>query len=428
MPTNSNPRQHSNTYAWLVFILSAGFLFYKYILQVSPAVMTDDFMRAFDLTGTGLGVLVGFYFYTYMIMQVPSGIILDKYGSHKPTTLAILICAVGAALLAYTNQYALACIARLLMGLGAAFATTSYMKLASHWFAPRLFPLLSGLFGTACMLGAGTAEAPMAYLVHAVGWRDTLLVASLAGVVLMIVFYWAASPSHHAGREKHQHSDSFQWSLIGSILKQRSNLPLILYGGLAFTPATVFGGLWGVPFLQAAYHVDKSTAATSISLIFFGFAIGGLIVGFIGKSSRQLVPIMTIGTTLATLFLCAVIYVPHMPYWGINACLSLYGIFSAGFLMSYTVAKNINISTIVGTVIGVFNMGDPLCGAIADPLIGKVLDLNWHGKITDGVRIFDLSAYHAALSLVVVYLLLAVFCCFFIRENHTSFASHSPNR
>lgn len=428
MPTNNNAHQRHNIYAWLVFLLSAGFLFYKYILQVSPAVMTDDFMRAFDLSGTGLGILVGFYFYTYMIMQIPSGIILDKFGPHKPTTFAIFICAVGAALLAYTNHYTLACTARLLMGFGAAFATTSYMKLASQWFAPRFFPLLSGLFGTACMLGAGTAEAPMAQLVHGVGWRNTLLVVCLAGIVLLIVFYWVANPIHDEDPDKFRHNTPFQWSLVKSILKQRSNLPLILYGGLAFTPATVFGGLWGVPFLQTAYHVNKTTAASSISLIFFGFALGGIIVGFIGKSSRQLVPIMTIGTTLATLFLCAVIYLPGMPYWGINVCLSLYGVFSAGFLMSYTVAKNINISTIVGTVIGVFNMGDPLCGAIADPLVGKVLDLNWHGDMINGARVFDIHAYHVALSLVIVYLLLAIFCSFFIRENQTSFASHPANR
>lgn len=81
-----------NIYAWLVFFLSACFLFYKYILQISPAVMTTDLMKAYSLTGTSLGFLVGFYFYTYMIMQIPSGILLDKFGARVFTSIAILSC------------------------------------------------------------------------------------------------------------------------------------------------------------------------------------------------------------------------------------------------------------------------------------------------------------------------------------------------
>lgn len=65
-----------SAYAWLVFFLSACFLFYKYILQVSPSVMSAELMRDYSLTGTALGFLVGFYFYTYLIMQIPSGILL----------------------------------------------------------------------------------------------------------------------------------------------------------------------------------------------------------------------------------------------------------------------------------------------------------------------------------------------------------------
>ena len=413
---NKSATKSTSIFAWLVFIFSAAFLFYKYILQVSPSVMTDDFMRAFDLSGTGLGILVGFYFYTYMVMQIPSGILLDRFGAHKPTALAIFVCACGALLLAKTHNVQTACLARLLMGFGAAFGTTSYMKLASQWFAPRFFPLLSGLFGTACMLGAATAEAPMAIMVNSVGWRSTLLITALIGFALMACFYWVAHPRHQSGAQSNHQDSKFQWHYLRDMLKRRSNLSLILYGGLAFTPATVFGGLWGVPFLMSAYSVDKATAANSVSLVFFGFALGGFLAGLIGKSCQRLKPMMIIGTTVATVLLTVVIYVPHLPYSWASCCLFLYGLFSAGYLMAYPVAKNINAQAIVGTVIGVFNMGDPLCGAIADPLVGKILDMHWHGKMVHDARVFDVSAFHAAFSVIITYLILAVLCCFFIKE------------
>lgn len=416
MSSNQSNPQHQR-YAWLVFAFSAGFLFYKYVLQVSPSVMTDDFMRAFDVSGAGLGVLVGFYFYTYMIMQIPSGIILDKYGPHRPTTIAIAICAIGAILLANTHQFALACLARLMMGFGAAFGTTSYMKLASQWFAPKFFPLLSGFFGTACMLGAAFAEAPAALLVDHIGWRATLITAGLVGFTLMLGFFFAANPKHRQTDTSEHKQSRFQWRDIILMLKRRNNIALILYGGLAFTPATVFGGLWGVPFLIASYGVTKSTAASSISLVFFGFAFGSFTVGFIGKALKRFVPIMLIGTSLATLMLTAVIYLPHLPYNTANLLLALYGFLSAGFLMAYPVAKNTNAPAIVATVIGVFNMGDPLCGAIADPIVGKVLDWHWHGTLVNGARVYDVHAFHIAFILLIAYLIASVICGFFINES-----------
>lgn len=406
-------------YAWVVFFLSACFLFYKYILQVSPAVMTNDLMRAYSLTGTSLGFLVGFYFYTYMIMQIPSGILLDRYGARKLTSIAILLCACGTLLFSQTHSFVIACFARLLIGFGAAFATTSYMKISSIWFSPQYFALLSGLFGTACMAGAGTAEAPLAWLVNHTNWRTTLVCCAIAGFILCLLFWFFVTDKKTEELAKDKtapKANQFKLRELVSLLRNKSNLPLILYGGLAFTPVSVFGGLWGVPYLMAAYALPKTTAATSVSLAFFGFAIGGIFIGWIGKQMQRQLPVIATGTTLALFFICIVLYIPHLPVWLLNSCIFLFGFSASSFLQSYTIAKNINSFALVGTVIGVINMGDPLCGAFAEPFIGKILDLHWAGLSVDHVRIFSVHAYQLGLSVLPGYLLLALLCCCCIKE------------
>ncbi len=404
-------------YSWLLFFLGACFLFYKYILQVSPAVMTTDLMRTYSLTGTTLGFLVGFYFYTYMVMQIPSGILLDKYGVRKVTSLAILLCACGVLLFSQTSSFALACIGRLLIGFGAAFATTSYMKIAGTWFPAQYFALLSGFFGTACMAGAGTAEAPLAWLVNQVGWRNTLVFCALLGFILCVLFWFVVKENKSKHTQKiTANAQQFRWCDLIDLFRNKSNWPLIIYGGCAFTPVSVFGGLWGVPFIMAAYHLTKTSAASSVSLAFFGFAAGGIIVGWIGKQLTKQWPVITIGAASSLFFLLIILYVPHLPVQLLNGCIFLFGLGASGFLQSYTIAKNINSATLIATVIGVFNMGDPLCGALAEPLIGKILDLHWDGLKVDDVRIFSVHAYQLGLSVLVGYLLVALICCFFIKE------------
>ncbi len=81
--------------AWTIWLLSAIFMFYKYALEVSPSVMTSTLMTAFDISGVSLGNLAACYFYAYLLLQIPAGLLLDRFGPRKTTTLAIALCAAG---------------------------------------------------------------------------------------------------------------------------------------------------------------------------------------------------------------------------------------------------------------------------------------------------------------------------------------------
>lgn len=142
----------------------------------------------------------------------------------------------------------MACFGRLMIGFGAAFGTTSYMKLSDSWFPPQYFPLLSGLFGTACMAGAGTAQAPLAWLISLSNWRHALLLCAAVGFVLCLLFFLLAQDHPKSAKKiSPEETDRFTLAHFTELFKNRSNWPLLLYGGFAFTPISVFGGLWAHP-------------------------------------------------------------------------------------------------------------------------------------------------------------------------------------
>ena len=124
--------------AWTIWLLSAIFMFYKYALEVSPSVMTSTLMTAFDISGVALGNLAACYFYAYLLLQIPAGLLLDRFGPRKTTTLAIALCAAGNLIFAGADSVFLAGIGRFLTGAGAAFAARCISRSREPPRAPAL--------------------------------------------------------------------------------------------------------------------------------------------------------------------------------------------------------------------------------------------------------------------------------------------------
>src|SRR3990167_11384398 len=117
-----------------------------------------------------------------------------------------------------------------------------------------------------------------------------------------------------------------------------------------------------------------------------------------------------------SLFRSVALYIPNLSYLSINASLFLFGFFNSVFLISYTMGKEINSLAITATVIAVINTGDAICGAIAEPLIGKLLDLSWNGQMINNERLFSTHDFRMALSVLTLYLFISILFAFFTTE------------
>jgi len=376
--------------------------------------MTSDLMHTFNVNGAGLGNLSACYFYAYLLMQIPVGILLDKFSPRYLTALAIFICGISTVIFSETNSLTLACLSRAFIGFGAAFAAVSCFKNAALWFPPKRFALISGMCMTAAMLGAVGGQAPLSVLVQSYGWRIALQIVGGLGIFLSLIYVVTV-------RDKIKKNVVIQQERKAQpilILKSKQAWLLSLYSGLAFAPVSVFGGLWGVPFLQQAYQLSAPKAALAVSWIFIGFAVGAPLLGWMSDLIGKRKPLMIFGTLLATICLMIVIYGVKIPVAIISLCLFLFGLGASGFFISFSMIKEGFPLLLTATVLGFMNTFDSICEALTEPLIGMLLDLVWNGHIVNGIHYFTVDGYQIALALLPVYLIIALILLIFIKETY----------
>lgn len=408
-------KDSTNYYPWLVWGLAALFFFYKYLLQVSPSVMSDQLMGTFHASGAQLGNLAACFFYSYLIMQIPVGILLDRFNPRYIITVAILVSALGVLLFAKATSLAPAYIARYLMGLGAAFAAVSCFKLITIWFPPRRFALLAGLSMTAAMCGAIGGQVPLSLLIEHFSWQTAMQIIAVPGFALGFLFFLLVKT-----KKQHVAKAKFRWSTffheIKAVLRCKQTWILSFYSGLAFAPISVFGGLWGVAFLKQAHHLSATAAASSISFIFIGFAIGGPITGWLSDYFQRRKPFMLVGTSIAIITLALVLYLPTVNNIILSSLLLIFGLGASCFFLCFSMIREIHPFAVAASVLGFMNTFDSICEALTEPFIGKMLDSGWKGQLNAGARVFPLSDYHWSLSILLIYLCIALIFLYFTKE------------
>ncbi len=406
--------------AWMIWLLSALFMFYKYALEVSPSVMTSTLMTAFDISGAALGNLAACYFYAYLLFQIPAGMLLDRFGPRKTTMLAIIVCSVGGLIFAHADTLLGAGIGRFLTGAGAAFAAVNCLKLIANWFLARQFAFMTGLMMSLAMLGAVGGQAPLAAFIEAIDWRDAMELIGIAGVVLAAIFWFIVrdrAPDHK--RERNITSPTIPiFKSLRQIFKNPQSWWLSIYSGFAFAPVMVFGGLWGVAFAAEAFSLSHSIAAQSVSMIFIGFAIGAPIFGWFSDRLGRRKVVMFWGTLISLIAISAIIYLPGLSSSLLTFLLFLFGFSISSFLLCFTMIREITLPVLAGTVIGFMNAFDALFGAFSDPLTGKFLDMTWDGKLLDGARVFSVESYKIAFLTLPIYLIIALISMLWIKETY----------
>lgn len=408
----------AKAYPWIIWTIAASFFFYKYLLQVSPSVMTDDLMKAFQVHGAGLGNLSAFYFYAYLIMQIPVGIMLDRYSPRLLTTAAIFVCSISTYIFSQTETFWLACFSRALMGAGAAFAAVSCFKLAAVWFSPKRFALVSGMFMTAAMLGAVGGQMPLSILVQNQGWRHALEIVSVMGIILGVIYFLVLRDKPSSKPVQHSHKQEKVTHLLRHIVTNKQAWALSLYSGLAFAPVSVFGGLWGVPFLEKAYQLSRTDAALAVSFIFIGFAAGAPFWGWFSDYIKRRKPVLFVGTFSALICLSIVLYSSSQALSTLMILLFVFGFGASGFFTSFAMIRELFPLVLVATVLGIMNTFNAVFEALFEPVVGAILDWTWSGEVVHGMHQFSIQGYHISLALLPIALLLSLIILVVIKETH----------
>ncbi|CDZ79281.1 D-glucarate permease [Legionella massiliensis] len=382
--------------------------------------MAESMMKTFQVSAAGFGIVSAFYFYAYAPMQLPAGLLFDRYGPRKLMTYALILCAVGSFFFASTNSLFTAALGRFLIGIASAFSFIGVLVLVSRWFPPQQFAFLAGIAQLMSSVGAMFGEVPLAALINQVGWRNASFILSAVGLALAaLIWFVIRDYPHQKVQSNPQRHFKEEWHRLLSVCHRAYTWVIGAYAFTIWTPIAVFAALWGVPYLQQKYQVSVILASGMCSMIWLGIGVGSPLLGWLSDrcSSRRLaLSISSVFGLVATLIL---LYVPNVPLIWMYLVLFLLGFGAGGQTVSFAVVKDNNPPELVGTASGFNNLSVLLGGAIFQPIVGVILHNSTGWKIMNDVPVYSVASYNKALFVMpCCYFLSLVIAMFVLKESH----------
>ncbi len=411
--------------AWTIWGLGALFYLMAFFQRVAPAVMTDSLMREFGIGAAALGNLSALYFYSYVAMQIPTGIIADRWGPRRLLSLGALVASSGTLIFALAPDLLIAGLGRFLIGGSVAVAFVGCLQLANNWFPPRLYGMVAGMALLVGVIGAVCAGPPLRLCVDVFGWRPTILVSGLATVAAAVAI-WIVVRDHPFEKGYTGPAPAADiapparplaiWAGIQTVLSYPNTILLFLIPGGVVGPVLAFSGLWGVPFLTTHYGLPPTRAAVLTTTLLVAWAVGGPVLGWLSDRTGRRKPLYIGGCIVTLACWSAIILAPGLSLTVLTLLLVLTGLSSGCMIISFAFAKESVPAHLAGTATGMTNMGVMMGPTLLQPAIGWVLDRQWTGMLEDGVRVYSLDAYRAGFGLMIVWAALAVLLLFFTRE------------
>src|SRR3954451_14596220 len=167
----------------------AGY-FLSFFFRNVNAVISKDLAGEFQLTPADLGFLTSMYLLAFAVIQLPLGVLLDRYGPRRVVAALMCFAAAGALVFSLSQNLATLSLGRALIGLGVSAGLMGAIKAFSLWFPLSRLATMNGLYLAVGGLGGLCATAPAEALVEAFGWRGmfSALAAASAAAALAVFF------------------------------------------------------------------------------------------------------------------------------------------------------------------------------------------------------------------------------------------------
>lgn len=368
-----------------------------YILSVTnrsslSAVGVDAAVR-FDADASTLSMFAVIQLAVYGAMQIPVGLLLDRFGARPIITIGMALMAVGQLVLAFAPDVGWAIAARMLLGAGDAAVFPSVLRVIAVWFPERQAPFMVQLTGLVGQSGQILAVLPLAALLHATSW--TVAFGSLAGLgVLFTVLTFAVIRNRPAGRTADVSVDT----QTGTMHVVRSSADLrqgfreswghpgtrLAFWSHFTTPfsGTAFVLLWGFPFLTIGQGLTPAMA----SLLFTVYVVFGVLVGpVIGALSsrhpthRSRLLVLPVIAIQAAGWLAVIMWPGTAPLWLLFVLAFAMSTGGPGSMIGFDHARTFNPSHRLSTATGITNVGGFLAALLAILLIGIAMDAQGAG-------------------------------------------------
>ncbi|CAB4917188.1 unannotated protein [freshwater metagenome] len=387
--------------AWVIWFVALAVyvlaVFHRSSLGVAGIVAADRF----DINATSLATFTVLQLVVYAGMQVPVGVLLDRYGSRAMLITGLVLMTVGQLGFAFVESFPAAVAARAVVGAGDAMVFVSVIRLVTVWFLVRQGPMVTQLTGLSGQLGAIAAAGPLSYLLHDLGWTGAFALTSSIGVVLLVAVLALVKDSPY------RRSDVVAIKLRALALSVRTvwgnpgtRLGMWSHFVSQFS-ATVFALLWGYPFLVQGLGWSTSGASTLLMAMTAWAVVSGLVTARLVARLPYYRSWIVVGIVIAMVVpWTAVLLWPGVaPCWLVVVMAFATASGGPAAMVGFDLARSFTPPHETGRANGLVNVGGFTASLLTMALIGVVLDLSASG----GMGSYTLGDFKLAMSVQYVF-------------------------
>jgi sugar phosphate permease len=387
--------------AWVIWLVALAVYVLAVFNRSSLGVAGLLATQRFGISATQLSFFTVLQLVVYAGLQVPIGVLLDRFGSRVLLLGGLALMAVGQLVFAEASSFPVAVLARAVLGAGDAAIFVSVIRLVTLWFLVRQAPMVTQLTGQAGQLGAVAAAAPLSLALQHLGWTRSFAIASSLGVVGMVAVALVVKDSPYARQEVARtkmralaRSLRLVWGNPGTRLGMWSHFTSQFSG-------TVFALLWGYPFLVRGEGLRSGTATALLMLmtgwvIVSGLVLGALVSRFPFWRSRM---VLAVVTAMALAWAAVLLRTTPAPLWLLVVLVCAMASGGPASMVGFDMARTFIPVEASGRANGFVNVGGFSASLLTIGLVGVLLD--WHSG--GGTDRYDLSDFRVAMSVQFVF-------------------------
>ena len=383
--------------AWLVW----GTGVFAYLVAVTQrtafGVAGVEATERFSATASVLSVFTVVQLLVYAGLQIPVGMLVDRFGPRLLITAGAVLMFAGQFQLAMAGSVGAGIVGRSLVGAGDALTFISVLRLLPAWFPPQRIPVLTQWTGIIGQLGQIASAIPFAFVLHELGW-NTAFIGAAALSVLAFVLALALIRNQPGGAARAPLQAHDGGSLAAAWRQPGTRLGLWTHFTIQF-PGTVFVLMWGYPYLVSGEQV--SPAEASFLMTFFvvvAILCGPWLGSWVGRHPlRRSTMVLLIAGAMAGAWLIVMLWPGPAPLWVLLGLVAVLAVGGPGSMIGFDFARTYNPSTRLGTATGIVNIGGFVASLVSMYLVGLVLDILLNTGFSGG-NLYDLAAFRIALA------------------------------
>jgi predicted MFS family arabinose efflux permease len=315
---------------------AAGYLL-SYLFRTVNAVISPDLTRELALSSGALGLLTSVYFVAFAAMQVPAGMLLDRFGPRRVEPALLFVAGIGALMFALAHGEAALLVARAMIGLGVAICLMAPLKGIATWYAPERQASLGGWVMVAGGTGALLATAPLEFALRFTSWRMVFIALSVATCGAALWIWWRVPDTPRPVRTTGLRA---QWTGVRSVFAHPRFWWIAPLAGFGMGSFMAIQGLWSVPWLIEVNGYDRAAAASHLLLMgvimLGGYTALGMFSTRLARRGLHPRHVFAAGFALSAAALAAILVeLPGSWLWW-----SLYGLGATANILAFSVLND----------------------------------------------------------------------------------------